>query len=296
MHIFPEARNHTPEVCRPTPEVRILLLRTHWAVVWLRYQHCLTKDEVLPRIGSQIVWFSVLAAMLGANFALAQSPDDPPIPKGPPAVLRSVKMISDAGGPALEIVSSQAPVPAIQFLDSPPRLVIDLPNTRIQLPRKRLEVGSEQVSAVRMNQFQQSPPVARIVVDLVHPVGYSSDGSGPRLLVHMHPMAEARRKIETPSVAALTKGTEPVFVPVGAGGSGAVIEAGSRLTSGSAVTASSDTTILRLTRGGEVRVCPKTTLSVTPSQNGRDLMLGMSTGSTRSPLHSECFRRFSGHA
>ena len=129
-----------------------------------------------------------------------------------------------------------------------------------------------------MNQFQQSPPVARIVVDLVHPMGYSSDGSGPRLLVHMHPMAEARRKIETPSVAALTKGTEPLFVPVGAGNSGAVIEAGSRLSSGSAVTASSDTTILRLTRGGEVRVCPKTTLSVTPSQNGRDLMLGMSTG------------------
>ncbi len=232
----------------------------------------------LPRIGSQFVWFSVLAAMLGANFGLAQSPDDPPIPKGPPAVLRSVKMISDAEGPALEIVSSQAPVPAIQFLDTPPRLVIDLPNTKMLLPLKRLNVGTEQVSAVRMNQFQQSPPVARIVVDLVHPVGYSSDGSGPRLLVHMHPMSEARRKIETPSVSAFTKGTEPLFVPVGAGNSGAVVEAGSRLSSGSAVTASSDTTILRLTRGGEVRVCPKTTLSVTPSQNGRDLMLGMSTG------------------
>ena len=82
------------------------------------------------------------------------------------------------------------------------------------MPRKRIEVGSEQVSAVRINQFQQTPPVARVVVDLVHPVGYSSDTQGQRLLVRMHPMAEARRNIETPSVPAFTKGVQPAFVPV----------------------------------------------------------------------------------
>jgi hypothetical protein len=246
-------------------------------VISLQHNAFLEMKSV-PRLGCQFVCFSLLAAVLGASFGLAQTPDDRPVPTGPPAVLRSVKMISDADGPALEIISSQNPDATIEFLDSPPRLVIDLAHTKVSLPRKRLEVGSEQVSAVRINQFQQTPPVARVVVDLVHPVGYSSDSHGQRLLVRMHPMAEARKKIETPSVPTFTKGVQPAFVPVVPGTSGAVVEAGSRLASDSAVTAGSETTILRLARGGEVRVCPKTTLSVTPSENGRDLMLGMSTG------------------
>ncbi len=249
----------------------------------------------LPRIGCQLVWFSLLAATLGAGFGQAQTPDDPPIHKGPPAVLRSVKMISDAEGPALEIISSQTPDSSIEFLDSPPRLVIDLPNTKV-LSLKRLEVGSEQVRAVRINQFQQTPPVTRVVVDLVHPVGYSSDSKDQRLLVRMHPMAEARQNIETPSVPAFTKGVQPAFVPVVPGSSGVVVEAGSRLSADSAVTAGPDTTILRLARGGEVRVCPKTTLSVTPSENGSDLMLGMSTGALETHYTLNASDRFRGHA
>jgi hypothetical protein len=234
----------------------------------------------LPRIGCQLVRLWLLAGGLGASSCLAQSPSTPPGPKpGSAAILRSVKVISDAQGPALEIISSRAPNPTIESFDSPPRLVIDLPNTRILLPRKRLAVGTEQVRAVRINQSQQAPPVTRVVVDLLQPVGYSTDGEGQRLLVHLYPMAEAlQASPEPPSVPAFTQGVQPAVVPVGPGSSGAVVEAGSRLAGDSSVTAGPDTTILRLARGGEVRVCPGTTLSVTTSKNGRDLMLGMSTG------------------
>jgi AMIN domain len=234
----------------------------------------------LPRIGCQPVHILLLVGALGGGFCLARSPSTPPGPKqGSAGMLRSVKVISDAEGPALEIVSSHAMNPAVESRDSPPRLIIDLPNTRTHLPRTALTIGTAQVSALRVNQSQQSPPVTRVVVDLVQPVGYSSTTDGQRLLVHLYPIAEAKATSpEPPSVPSLTRGVEPAFVPVGAATSGAVVEVGSRLAGDSSVTAGPDTTILRLAHGGEVRVCPGTTLSVTSSQNGRELMLGMSTG------------------
>jgi hypothetical protein len=54
---------------------------------------------------------------------------------------------------------------------------------------------------------------------------------------------------------------------------------GTQIQSGSSVSAGDAAAVLKLSRGGEVRICPKTTVSVSSSSNGRDLLWGMNVGS-----------------
>lgn len=201
---------------------------------------------------------------------------------GPPRVIQSVRIVHEKGAPAVEILSNAAVIPEIMVLDSPPRLVIDLPNSRLGVVQKRMEIRKENITAIRINQYTTNPPVTRIVLDLVTPYGHSWDSTANRLMVRLKPPenTEIGRKGEPDqSVAAsgfkLTP--EAAIVPViGAAGS-AAIDA-SHLAAGSSVTAGTDTTVLHLVRGGEVRVCPGTTLSVSSSRSKRDLMFGLGTG------------------
>src|SRR5271157_2495148 len=53
---------------------------------------------------------------------------------------------------------------------------------------------------------------------------------------------------------------------------------GTNVLSGSSIAAGGRTATLKLERGGSMLICPGTTLAVTTSQNGRQLMLSMNTG------------------
>lgn len=188
-------------------------------------------------------------------------------------------MVLEKDGPAVEILSTKPLIPAVQALNDPLRLVIDLPNARLEVRQKRISIQANQISTLRADQFQENPPVARVVLDLLAPRSSTWEAAGNRLVVHLGknpPVATDKPPFRAPSVASLTPAPQPVAAGLRPAGPLALI--GNGTVSGSSITASDDTAILSLARGGEVHVCPGTTVSVTPSQSGHNVMFGVNTG------------------
>lgn len=217
---------------------------------------------------------------LGALSAFAANPRNQPVVE-----ITSVRVIAGSGEAVIAIDCSGPVTPRLETVEEPLRLVIDLPNSSLNALKKRVAFRNAQIKALRMNQYQANPPVSRIVVDLATQIRYSWDALGNRINIRVQPDESASAK--PPTIPAPTPAAEPVAVPYAGSSTGTLVEAGTRVASGSSITASDDTAVLRLSRGGEVRVCAGTTVSVATSANGLDLMLGMGTGSIETHYHLE---------
>jgi hypothetical protein len=214
-------------------------------------------------------------------------PQQPSPTKPEISVVTSVRVVQERGVPALEILSTLPSVPSIQFLNSPPRLVVDLLHARMGLKdmglkEKQIDAPQENILGVRAEQFQADPPIARIVLDLRAPYGYTWDEAGNRLMVRLKPPEEVNAAAKKPPRRSPGGVMSPppsrvAVVPVTSGAGDVVLEQ-SRIAAGSTLTSGGDTAVLRLSRGGEVRICPGSTVSITPAKNANDLMLGMSAG------------------
>jgi len=239
----------------------------------------------LPRCVFQFVSRLLLTLSFALNAAAYQNipgQSPPSINPADPATITRVRVILNQGGaPALEITASRPLAPSVSKAENPPRLIVDLPNALMSVQSKQFDVQNDKISAVHFEQYRRQPPAVRVTVDFRQAPEYSTTTMGNQLTLRFAAPVEMAKVIPpaVPSVPSLTSGNEPVAVPVIPGSDGgAVMLAGSRLANGASVTAGAETTILRLKRGGEVRVCPGSSVSVTASKSGRDLMIGMSTG------------------
>ncbi len=177
------------------------------------------------------------------------------------ATVTHLKLLLDDGPPAIEIITTAPVSPRISKLD-PMRLLIDLPNTNMSVSHKLVPVEGQDISAIRLELNAANPPTVHVEVDLRKPMDYTWEAAGNRLLVRLHTI-DVKLKPASAPVDSIDLSN---IVPV------------DRLASGASITASSDTTVLRLRRGGDFFVCPRTTVSVTHSRNGPDMMLAISTG------------------
>ncbi len=219
--------------------------------------------------------------------ALPTTPAAPPAVTSaqPPAAVKSVKVVHDkVAGSAIEIVTSHPVPPALQTLANPPRLVIDLPNANVAVKKNEVAGKGDQFTDVRVDQFQISPPVTRVTVALVEARQYTWDGAGNRLTIRLKPPDDPKAKATPPppaqpdTVSTFGSAAQPAVVPVASRPTGSAVIAGSRIGNGSSITASTETAVLHIARGGELHVCPGSTVSVTASKVNQDLMFGMSTG------------------
>jgi hypothetical protein len=101
---------------------------------------------------------------------------------------------------------------------------------------------------------------------------------GKRLVVHLgrNPTDADRSPFQPTTTPSLTPELQPVVTAVRE--TGPLALPGVAGSEGSAITAGPETAVLRLSSGGEVHVCPGTTVSVTPSQSRHNIMLSMNTG------------------
>jgi len=231
---------------------------------------------------------TLLTLLLVAIFVWgrAASQDNPPKPaaNGRPAAISRVRVLLNEESPALEITSTKPVVPSIKKEDDPLRLVITLPNTNISIPNKQIKVNAKEISAIDLDRqlalhigsHRITPATVRVIVHLNEPCSYTWDATGNRLMVRLH--RETKEVTATPpTVSTLTNVSEPVAVPVSPASAPKAILA-SLIPSGASIHASKQPVVLRLARGGEIQVCPGTSVVLSRSQDNASLMLGMGTG------------------
>ena len=115
-----------------------------------------------------------------------------------PSQLDRVNVVRDTDTIRVEMSSKGAITPKLSTLDSPARVVVDLPETVMATGQTRIAVDADGVKDVRIGMSAKSHPSTRIVVDLEKACAYELiPGPAGKLILTLHANTGAQVAAET---------------------------------------------------------------------------------------------------
>ena len=142
----------------------------------------------------QLTQFVSLLGLLVAGVAAAAQT---------PSQLDRVNVVRSTDDIRVEISASSTLTPKLSTLDSPARVVVDLPETVMATGQTRIAVGAAGVKGVRIGMDGQTHPSTRIVVDLDKACAYElTPGPAGKLVLTLHANAVAKAASEAKTLAA----------------------------------------------------------------------------------------------
>jgi hypothetical protein len=98
-----------------------------------------------------------------------------------------VKVTHSSGDIRIELNASGAVTPRISKLESPSRLLVELPETSEATPQNHIAVGSAGVKGVRIGMNGKTPPTTSVVVDLEKDIAYElTPGPAGKFVLTLH--------------------------------------------------------------------------------------------------------------
>src|ERR1700691_2934657 len=136
--------------------------------------------------------------VLGLAASAAETPASQPA--GQKNELQRVNVVRGTDEVRVEM-SARGPVtPKVSTMDSPARLVVELPDTVMATGQSHIAVGGADVKGVRIGMDGLKPPTTRVVVDLDHACRYELNPSADGKLVLTLFTASATAKASAPKV------------------------------------------------------------------------------------------------
>lgn len=128
--------------------------------------------------------------------------------------LQHVNVVPGGNNIQIEISSSDAVTPRVTKLNSPARVLVELPETVVATSQNKIPVGSGGVKGVRIGMDGKNPPTTSVVVDLDKPLTYDvSSGPAGKFALILHTLDGST---SAPTVAKSTATAPAKVAPVAA--------------------------------------------------------------------------------